>query len=58
MLNNISITLGSALLAIGICSPAMGKVNEHSPMLVMFGLVLVVFTLYTDHCKDKKSRRH
>ena len=57
MLNNISITLGSVLLAIGVGSPALGKVNEHSPMLVMFGLIIVVVTIYSDHCKDKKRNR-
>ena len=58
MLNNISIVLGSALLAIGVGSPALGRVNEYSAELVFWGLVLVVVGLYSDHCKDKISRRH
>ena len=58
MLNNISIVLGSALLAIGVGSPALGRVNVHSAELVFFGLVMVVAGLYSDHCKDKKSRRY
>lgn len=58
MLNSISVILGSVMLALGVGSPALGRVNVHSSELVFLGLGLVVVGLYNDYCKDKQMRRN
>lgn len=58
MLNSISVILGGVLLAIGVGSPALGRVNIHSAELVFLGLGLVVAGLYNDYYKDKQMRRN
>ena len=58
MLNSISVILGSVLLALGVGSPALGRVNARSAELVFFGIVMVVVGLYGDYCKDKQMRRN
>ena len=56
MLNGFASILGSVLLAIGICSPALGSVNKHSATLVFFGLALIAVSLYSDSRKDRQAR--
>ena len=58
MLNSISVILGSVMLALGVGSPALGRVNVHSAELVFIGLGLVIVGLYSDYCKDKQMRRN
>ena len=48
MLHSVSSVIGSVLLALGVMSPAMGRVNEHSSALVFFGLSLLVLTVIRD----------
>lgn len=55
-MTSIAIYLGTTMLAAGICSPALGSVNNHAVTLVFMGLALVVTALYVDHRADKKER--
>ena len=52
MTNSVGSIVGSVLLALGVMSPAMGRVNEHSSALVFFGLSLLVLTIFRDMYKD------
>jgi len=52
MTNSMASVIGSVLLALGIASPAMGRVNEHAPNLVFFGLALLVLTVFRDMYKE------
>lgn len=52
MTNSIGSLVGSVMLAMGVASPALGRVNEHSSALVFFGLSLLVFTVFRDMYKD------
>ena len=52
MTNSIGSLVGSVMLALGVLSPAMGRVNEHSSVLVFFGLSLLVLTVFRDMYKD------
>ena len=52
MLHSVSSVIGSVLLALGVMSPAMGRVNEHSSALVFFGLSLLVLTVIRDSYND------
>ena len=49
MTNSIGSLVGSVLLALGVMSPALGRVNEHSSALVFFGLSLLVLTVVRDN---------
>lgn len=52
MLHSVSSIIGSVMLALGVASPALGRVNEHSSALVFFGLSLLVLTVFRDMYKD------
>ena len=52
MTNSIGSLIGAVLLVLGVASPALGRVNEHAPNLVFFGLALIVLTVFRDMYKD------
>lgn len=56
MKNTMYIIVGSALLAMGICSPMISvRVNEYGPELIGYGLLLVCGGLWLDHKKDQRA---
>lgn len=52
MTKSFGAVLGSVLLAMGVASPALGRVNESAPNLVFFGLTLLAFTVFRDMYND------
>ena len=55
-INTISCGIGAILLSLGICRPALGKVNNDANVLVSVGLFLVCLGLWSDHIKEVKER--
>jgi len=51
MTKTFGAVLGSVLLAVGVASPALGRVNESAPNLVFFGLALLALTVFRDSYK-------
>ena len=56
-INYISCVIGAILLGLGICSPALGRVNNNANVLVSAGLILVCLGLWADHIKELKDKR-
>ena len=52
MTKSFASVLGAVLLSLGVASPALGRVNEHAPNLVFFGLALIVLTVFRDMYND------
>lgn len=53
ILRDFGIAFGAIMLAVGVCSPAAGSVNNHASSLVFLGLALVVSVLWADYKTDR-----